>query len=328
MNTSLFKQWLTDCLIPHVCYKRNATGYNGKFVLILDNASCHKDNDKKEFGIESLLEDNNIVIHYLVADSTSYIQPLDVGLFSLFKQELNKEWNKISEVLSCLDDDYWKESSSSSFGNVQQQLNNPIGLTNDSSIQINSSSFDNVQQQLNHSSKILSFHSFSFNKKRNENNNLNFINSNNVNFKQKNFDNQFQDEKNVIQISKTKFDLEEEEEYQKTKKEIKLSQKLKNVLLSSGYSKMFENPFNGLDETSRSVQLFRRIKDIKRCFDRCANKCDIIDAFGQCGIFVEKYESEYRLLCRPTLVRELMDRLDVLNVLADFKVRKFGSSIV
>ena len=109
------------------------------------------------------------------------------------------------------------------------------------------------------------------------------------------------------------------------KREIDLKDKMYSLLESIGESKYFDNPFEGLHENERSILLMKRIKDIKNAFEKSTSTSDCIDSFRQCGIFVEYMNNEYKIICRPTKVRELKDRLDVLEILKEFQVREDGS---
>ena len=85
--------------------------------------------------------------------------------------------------------------------------------------------------------------------------------------------------------------------------------------------KLFEDPYEGLNEKDRSIQLMRRLKEIRKCYERATGKCDCIDAFRQSGIFIEKVGNNYECVCHPAEVRELQDRPSVLVVLQQFNVR-------
>ena len=81
LNTSSFKHWMECIFIPYLHNLREQQNYYGNAVIIMDGFVGHHN------GIETLnLEEENIIIHFLVLHSKYMLQPLDIGIFSPMKR--------------------------------------------------------------------------------------------------------------------------------------------------------------------------------------------------------------------------------------------------
>ena len=80
----LFMAWLQDTFIECVDERRRRYGNMEQTAhLLLDNCSSHKSND-----IDALCRENNVVLVYLVPNTTHIFQPLDLCFFAAFKGKL------------------------------------------------------------------------------------------------------------------------------------------------------------------------------------------------------------------------------------------------
>ena len=78
-------EWFRDIFVPHVNQVRERNGYSEhqKSLLILDGASPHFPD-----GIETYLEENNIILHKICANSSHLTQPLDLVGFGVLKKNI------------------------------------------------------------------------------------------------------------------------------------------------------------------------------------------------------------------------------------------------
>lgn len=84
MNQAIFTAWFKEKFVPSVRDHLEKQGLPQKAVLLLDNAPSHPG--------ESILksDDNSIFVHYLPANVTSLIQPMDQGVISCLKRRYKK----------------------------------------------------------------------------------------------------------------------------------------------------------------------------------------------------------------------------------------------
>lgn len=81
VNTAVFSYWLTNIFIPTLREKREQYNYHGKSVLILDGFVGHTN------ALDQIdLDDENLIIHYLVPHTSDMLQQLDVGVFGSMKR--------------------------------------------------------------------------------------------------------------------------------------------------------------------------------------------------------------------------------------------------
>jgi hypothetical protein len=80
ITTRLFEQWIKEVLIPYIRTRRARTHYDGKAILILDGCNCHSlDLVRVE------LEGHKILLLMLPPHTSDQLQPLDLGIFGVFK---------------------------------------------------------------------------------------------------------------------------------------------------------------------------------------------------------------------------------------------------
>lgn len=84
MTSKLFHEWFHQDFIPHVRVSLIALGEEPKVVLLLDNCSAYPQE------AELVSEDGQIFAHFLPANVTSLIQPMDQGVL----QALNMKYKK------------------------------------------------------------------------------------------------------------------------------------------------------------------------------------------------------------------------------------------
>lgn len=77
MSANIFKDWFFHHFVPAVKIFLTKEGLPLKAVLLLDNAPTHPGSDELKSG--------DIRVHYLPANVTSLIQPMDQGAIETLK---------------------------------------------------------------------------------------------------------------------------------------------------------------------------------------------------------------------------------------------------
>jgi hypothetical protein len=81
ITTTRFGQWIQEILIPYVRQQRDRIGYAGRAVLLLDGCSCHH-----PAQLDQELEANQILLRVFPPHTSDQLQPLDLGIFGVFKR--------------------------------------------------------------------------------------------------------------------------------------------------------------------------------------------------------------------------------------------------
>jgi hypothetical protein len=81
INIPIFELWVRSVLIPYVMWQRQKLNYWGTALLLLDGCKCHKLQ-----GVEAELQAHRILVKPLVPHASDQIQPLDLGIYGLFKR--------------------------------------------------------------------------------------------------------------------------------------------------------------------------------------------------------------------------------------------------
>lgn len=104
MDQKIFTDWFRNVFVPNVQSHLRSMSLPPNAILFLDNAPAHPE--------ESLLksDDGNIICHFLPANSTSLIQPMDQGVIESLKRRYRKKF--LQQLLSGDEDrellSYWK----------------------------------------------------------------------------------------------------------------------------------------------------------------------------------------------------------------------------
>lgn len=102
MSQDIFIDWFKSCFLPEVSKYLRKNNLPEEAMLLMDNAPTHP--------IEELRsEDGKITCHFLPANTTSLIQPMDQGVIESFKRRYRKTF--IEGLISETDADlknYWK----------------------------------------------------------------------------------------------------------------------------------------------------------------------------------------------------------------------------
>lgn len=85
MTSELFHSWFHDDFVPTVRKELVAMKEEPKAVLVLDNCSAHPE------ACELVSADRNIFAHFLPANVTSLIQPMDQGVLQAIKMRYKKK---------------------------------------------------------------------------------------------------------------------------------------------------------------------------------------------------------------------------------------------
>ena len=85
MTSKVFHEWFHQDFIPHIRKSLVALGEQPKAILLLDNCSAHP----QEADLVS--EDGQIFAHFLPANVTSLIQPMDQGVLQALKMKYKKK---------------------------------------------------------------------------------------------------------------------------------------------------------------------------------------------------------------------------------------------
>lgn len=100
----IFHAWLTEIFLPEVARRRDALGYGGQAVLILDNCTAHTGPE-----IAEACASQGIIMCPLPPHSSNQIQPLDLSTFGVTKRHIaranrmeavNLQSRHIAEVVS------------------------------------------------------------------------------------------------------------------------------------------------------------------------------------------------------------------------------------
>lgn len=103
-NRPIFLAWLTDIFLPEVARRREALGYDGRAVLIMDNCTAHTGPE-----IHEACAAQGVVVCWLPPHSSNQIQPLDLSTFGITKRHIarvnrmetvNVQSRHIAEVVS------------------------------------------------------------------------------------------------------------------------------------------------------------------------------------------------------------------------------------
>ena len=90
ITSALFEAWIQNVFIPHVTKVRSASNVpNEKALLWLDAHSSRLNENAQK-----LLRDNNIVCATIPAHTSHILQPLDCGIFNVFKNALRRYRNQ------------------------------------------------------------------------------------------------------------------------------------------------------------------------------------------------------------------------------------------
>jgi hypothetical protein len=92
INGSIFDSWLEETFIPELRRRREAFGYLGPAVILLDNCSCHATQRFAEF-----CEREHVIPLYFPAHSSNQLQPLDLSIFGITKRLLART-NRLDSV--------------------------------------------------------------------------------------------------------------------------------------------------------------------------------------------------------------------------------------
>ena len=84
MTSKVFHKWFHHNFVPHVQKFLIALGEKPKAVLLLDNCSAHPEES------ELVSKDGEILAHFLPANVTSLIQPMDQGVLQEVKMKYKK----------------------------------------------------------------------------------------------------------------------------------------------------------------------------------------------------------------------------------------------
>ena len=286
MNNKLFLEYLQNVFIPHLQKKRTYYQYNGNAVLILDNCKSHFEPESHDGILKKILVENKIILKYLPPLATNFLQPLDVGTFGLFKAHLNSEWNTISKVM---------EDVCEELDNVIQD-DKELSSENDIDFQDPAHFLDPGHQ----------------NNKQDEKEFLDPLRQKNVP--------DLENENHSHDNSSS----EEEQEKTKRKRNLKKRNEMFMIYEKCNQQHLFVDPYTGLNESENSIELMKRLKDIRRAYDMSTTYLDVISAFNQTGIFCSNYEKCGYSYCNPMKNRELQSHPEILTVLERFQVRKFG----
>lgn len=101
MTTILFKEWLID-------FDKKMAEKNRNVLLFVDNCSAHKPDVRLK----------NVSIHFLPANTTSLIQPMDQGIISAFKRNYRKEI--IRKIIANMD--FYDTTSSASSNDMARKI--------------------------------------------------------------------------------------------------------------------------------------------------------------------------------------------------------------
>ena len=80
INGELFTRWLCEALLPYIQVQRQLLSTQSRAILIVDGCSVHLNN-----SIQQLAENHNINLVFLPPHSSHLLQPLDLGIFGVFK---------------------------------------------------------------------------------------------------------------------------------------------------------------------------------------------------------------------------------------------------
>ena len=97
INSDIFKNWLTDIFIPEVIKRRKDMNLpsNTPALLILDNCPSHC-----QIFTNTICQQNNVRVHWLLAHTSHICQPLDVIGFGVFKQRYSKYLKELNTTLT------------------------------------------------------------------------------------------------------------------------------------------------------------------------------------------------------------------------------------
>ena len=96
MTGDIMARWLVDHFIPHVNTIRGGN-VNQHALLICDAHVSRRNNE-----VCRILKDNNIDMLVLPAHVTSVVQPLDIGVFALYKEHVRKHYKGTGGLYSLL----------------------------------------------------------------------------------------------------------------------------------------------------------------------------------------------------------------------------------
>ena len=96
MTARLFEHWAESILFEEVGRRREATGYTGPCVLILDGLRAHHSD-----SFESACYERGIILHFLVPHTSDQVQMLDLVTFGLMKLWISRStFNALSSKQS------------------------------------------------------------------------------------------------------------------------------------------------------------------------------------------------------------------------------------
>lgn len=103
MSQAIFTDWFHKIFVPNVRKDLKSKNLPPKAILLLDNAPSHPECS------QLISEDGNISCHFLPANTTSLIQPMDQSVIESFKRRYRKKFIQqlVSEENTTLQE-YWK----------------------------------------------------------------------------------------------------------------------------------------------------------------------------------------------------------------------------
>jgi hypothetical protein len=106
ISTALFEEWCWDVFFPEIQRRREAIGYAGDAVLMMDGLTCHESNSFEDACLE-----HGVCIEILPTHSSDQFQPCDLGVFGAMKTNIarvrtmpgmSKQSRQIVKILGAL----------------------------------------------------------------------------------------------------------------------------------------------------------------------------------------------------------------------------------
>lgn len=92
MNRTIFADWFKQVFVPQVQKDLKSKGLPPKAILVLDNAPCHPEEETLTSS------DGNVTCFFLLANSTSLMQPMDQSVIETTKRRYRKKF--LQQLLS------------------------------------------------------------------------------------------------------------------------------------------------------------------------------------------------------------------------------------